>query len=268
MTDVNLAPAVRGRGFWSLAMLRLRQNRAAMAAVVALALLLLAALAGPFVTGHAYDRVYPEFVREPASLTAHPRNEMVRPAFERVAQRMRFAIEAFAISGDTVTATLTSPRPDPRNLALVERSDLFGPAKIIASVDDGKRIEVSIPIERVRFIAGTDSNGRDLLTRIFIATRISLAIGLLASAVALVIGVTWGALSGYLGGRVDMVMMRIVDILYSLPFIFFVILLVTFFGRNFLLMFMAVGAVEWLDMARIVRGQTLSLKRQEFVTAA
>jgi oligopeptide transport system permease protein len=83
-----------------------------------------------------------------------------------------------------------------------------------------------------------------------------------------VIGVAYGAVAGYLGGRVDMVMMRIVDVLYSLPFIFFVILLVVFFGRNFVLMFIAIGAIEWLDMARIVRGQTLSIKRQEFVQAA
>ena len=85
---------------------------------------------------------------------------------------------------------------------------------------------------------------------------------------ALFIGVTYGAVSGYLGGRVDTMMMRVVDILYSLPFIFFVILLVVFFGRNFVLMFIAVGAIEWLDMARIVRGQTLSIKRQEYVQAA
>ncbi|MBV9705522.1 MAG: ABC transporter permease subunit, partial [Methylobacteriaceae bacterium] len=84
----------------------------------------------------------------------------------------------------------------------------------------------------------------------------------------LVIGVSWGAFAGYLGGRIDMVMMRIVDIIYALPFIFFVILLVVFFGRNFILIFVAVGAVEWLDMARIVRGQTLAIKRQEYVQAA
>ena len=117
---------------------------------------------------------------------------------------------------------------------------------------------VDAPIERSYFLFGTDANGRDLLTRTLIAGRISLAIGLLADLVAVVIGVIYGAISGYLGGRVDDVMMRIVDILYSLPFIFFVILLVVFFGRNFILMFIAVGAVEWLDMARIVRGQTLS----------
>lgn len=101
-----------------------------------------------------------------------------------------------------------------------------------------------------------------------IGLRVSLLIGLLASAVALLLGVTYGAISGYAGGRVDEVMMRIVDILYSLPFIFFVILLVVFFGRSIGIIFLAIGANQWLDMARIVRGQTLSLKRQEFVQAA
>jgi oligopeptide transport system permease protein len=118
------------------------------------------------------------------------------------------------------------------------------------------------------FLFGTDGNGRDVFTRTLIAGRVSLAIGILATGVALLIGVLYGAVSGYLGGRVDTIMMRVVDILYSLPFIFFVIMLVVFFGRNFILMFLAVGAIEWLDMARIVRGQTLSIKRQEYVQAA
>ncbi|MFL5155490.1 MAG: ABC transporter permease subunit, partial [Microvirga sp.] len=146
--------------------------------------------------------------------------------------------------------------------------DLFGPAQILDRADDGRRLSIEAPIERRRFLFGTDANGRDLLTRTLVAGRVSLAIGLLATAVAIMIGVIYGALAGYLGGRVDLVMMRFVDILYSLPFIFFVIMLVVFFGRNFVLMFIAVGAVEWLDMARIVRGQTLSIKRQEYVQAA
>ena len=100
------------------------------------------------------------------------------------------------------------------------------------------------------------------------AGRISLAIGLLAGVVAVVIGVIYGAAAGFFGGKIDEVMMRIVDVLYSLPFIFFVIMLVVFFGRNFMLMFLAVGAVLWLDMARIVRGQALSIRRQEYVQAA
>jgi oligopeptide transport system permease protein len=115
---------------------------------------------------------------------------------------------------------------------------------------------------------GTDILGRDLAVRLIVGGAISLTVGLVATAVSFVIGVSYGAVSGYLGGKVDSVMMRIVDIIYSLPYIFLVIVLVSIAGRSFVILFAALGAVSWLTMARIVRGQVLSLKNQEFVEAA
>ncbi len=115
---------------------------------------------------------------------------------------------------------------------------------------------------------GTDDLGRDLFVRTMLGIQVTLVVAIVASLVSLVIGVLYGAIAGYVGGRVDAVMMRFVDTLYALPFIFIVILLMIVFERNFLLIFVAIGAINWLDMARIVRGQTLSLREREFVQAA
>ena len=115
---------------------------------------------------------------------------------------------------------------------------------------------------------GTDALGRDLFVRVLYGARVSLAVGLLATFVSLFIGVAYGAVAGFTGGRIDGLMMRFVDVLYSLPYIFLVIILMVLFNRNIFLMFVAIGAVEWLTMARIVRGQTLSIKEKEFIEAA
>jgi oligopeptide transport system permease protein len=199
MTQISLAPgslrnaalmerAVKGRSLWDDARRRLLRNRAAVASMIVLGVLVLVALIGPFFVPYAYDEI--------------------------------------------------------------NKSDVWvGPLS-------GSHL------------IGTDSLGRDLLARLFTGLGVSLAIGAVATTVSLVIGVAWGATAGYLGGVVDEVMMRIVDVLYSLPYIFFVILLMVTFGSNFILMFVAIGAVEWLTMARIVRGQTLSLKQKEFIEAA
>ncbi|MDP3174934.1 MAG: ABC transporter permease subunit [Phenylobacterium sp.] len=199
MTGAILAPgsqrgaelmqqAAKGRSLWDDAARRLLRNRAAVAGMIVLAVLVVAAIVGPHVTPYAYDEINKNDVWLPPLVEGH--------------------------------------------------------------------------------LLGSDSLGRDLLARLLMGLRVSLAIGLVATFVSLVIGVAWGAVAGFVGGRLDEAMMRVVDVLYSLPFIFFVILLMVTFGSNFILIFVAIGAVEWLTMSRIVRGQTLTLKHKEFVEAA
>jgi oligopeptide transport system permease protein len=144
---------------------------------------------------------------------------------------------------------------------------ILGP-EIIASSYEEQDLNNTFAPPSAKSLFGTDNLGRDLFARVLHGGRISLAVGFLATTVSLLIGVAYGMTSGYLGGKMDMLMMRVVDILYSLPFTIFVILLMVLFGRNFILLFIAIGAVEWLTMARITRGQTLSLKQAEFIEAA
>ena len=180
--------ALKGRSLWDDALRRLLRNKAAVAGMIVLAVLVVAAIVGPYLTPYAYDEI--------------------------------------------------------------NKNDVW-----LGPLQNGHLI-------------GTDSLGRDLLARLLMGLRVSLAIGLVATVVSLIIGVAWGAVAGFVGGRLDEVMMRVVDVLYSLPFIFFVILLMVTFGSNIILIFVAIGAVEWLTMSRIVRGQTLTLKHKEFVEAA
>ncbi len=133
---------------------------------------------------------------------------------------------------------------------------------------EGQNLDLGATAPSSAHWLGTDVLGRDQLTRIMFGSRVSLMVGLIATAVALSIGVLWGATAGFLGGRTDAIMMRIVDAIYALPFTIFIILLTVIFGKSLLLLFLAIGAVEWLTMARIVRGQVLTIKRQEFVEAA
>lgn len=153
-------------------------------------------------------------------------------------------------------------------LAIISIIALFGPMVWVHDYKTQSELIKIPPTLENWHIMGTDFLGRDSFARLMIGVRISLAVGLVATFVSLMIGVMWGAIAGFVGGRTDNIMMRFVDVMYAMPFIFFVILLLTVFGRNIILIFAAIGAVEWLTMSRIVRGQTLAIKNKEFIEAA
>ncbi|MCX8569653.1 MULTISPECIES: ABC transporter permease subunit [Hyphomicrobiales] len=269
MTDTTIAAPVVGRSLWGDAWARLKANKAAMFSLFYLIAIAVVCVVGPFFVPHQYTTIYSDYVRTPPSLSAYPKPDMIETALNDVVKRMRVDLKEWKQEDERVFMTLVSTKPiDERNIRYIDRSDTFDDGKLENKSADGLSMVVSASIKQQYFFFGTDNVGRDQLSRTLMAGRISLAIGLLAGFVAVVIGVVYGATAGFMGGKTDEVMMRIVDVLYSLPFIFFVIMLVVFFGRNFVLMFLAVGAVLWLDMARIVRGQALSIRRQEYVQAA
>ena len=185
-----------------------------------------------------------------AVISAPPGRSLWADAMARLIQN-RFAVASAILLGIIVLAAIVVPWISPYNYYTPQWALLDQP-----------------PAWHGGHIFGTDDLGRDLLVRVMWGCRISLFIGLVATIVSVVIGVLWGAAAGFVGGHVDSVMMRIVDILYSVPFIPFVIILVVMFGRDLFLIFVAIGAVSWLDIARIVRGQTLSLRKKEFIEAA
>ncbi|WEZ82010.1 ABC transporter permease subunit [Rhizobium sp. 32-5/1] len=265
----NSNPEMQGRSLFQLALIRFRRNRAAMAGCIVLVLIALFSFAGPHFVSHTYDQVFPSYVTIPPSLEPRPDASSLQGVMESIASRARVDLKEFAVEGETFTVTFTSDEPiDPRATRYVDRANEFGDTKVVATDDDGRTLKMTGTVDREYFPFGTDGNGRDLLVRVMLGGQISIAVGVLASLVSLGIGVLYGATSGYIGGRVDNVMMRLIEILYSLPFVFLVVVLVVFFGRSFILIFLVIGAVEWLDMARIVRGQTLALKRREFIGAA
>lgn len=273
MTDIPGTNAhmqqVKSRSLFQLAALRFRRNKAAMAGSVMLLLIALFSFVGPHFLTHTYDQVFSSYVSVAPSLEPRPDVNNIQGVMEGVASRARVELKEFAVEGQSFTATITSSSAiDPRATRYFDRANEFENTKVVATEDDGRTLKLEGGVNREYFFFGTDSNGRDMLARVMLGGQISIAVGVLASLVSLGIGVVYGATAGYIGGRVDNVMMRFVEILYSLPFVFLVVVLVVFFGRSFILIFLVIGAVEWLDMARIVRGQTLALKRREFVSAA
>lgn len=179
-----------------------------------------------------------------AASSAPPR----RAGAGRAASALRASAVVLAV---VAIAAVVLPWLSPHDMARTDFGNILAPP----SIADGH-------------LFGTDDLGRDLFVRTLSGAQVTFVVALVASLVSVLIGVLYGAIAGYAGGRIDALMMRVVDTLYALPFIFFVILLMVVFERNFFLIFVAIGAMNWLDMARIVRGQTLSLKEREFVQAA
>lgn len=249
-------------GMWR----HLRRDPAGMVSLAVLLTMVLFCFGSIVWAPHPYDAVYPDYIAVPASFAAHPDKAELADGLAALAERARLRVSRDDASG---TLMFSGDAPvDPRVLRYLEHSDMFAQTGVPVASHGDRVLTAPVDVVRQHFLFGTDANGRDLLTRVLVAGRISLAVGAMASAIALGIGVAYGAVSGYVGGRTDAIMMRIVDVVYALPFVFLVIVLLVLFGRSLWLIFLAIGAVEWLDMARITRGQTLSLKRRDFVLAA
>jgi len=191
-------------------------------------------------------------IEEPAGATAAEPIEQGTSLWKDAWYRL--AKNKLAVSGSVLLIVITA-------------AAFLGPLFISQSYET-QNLELGPTPPSAQHWLGTDTLGRDMFVRLLYGGQVSMAVGLCATAVALTIGVIYGTVAGFIGGKVDALMMRIVDIMFALPFTVFVILLMVFFGRKFVLLFAAIGAVQWLTMARIVRGQVKSLRRMEFIEAA
>jgi oligopeptide transport system permease protein len=239
---------VQGTSLWKDAWFRLKKNHVALFGLYAFCMIALCCLVGPFFTGYTYEQTE-------ISLKASAPLEPILSRTE--ARKTGEPKKSFIALSNLEDEFLDKPESDRKAIA--------------AKIAGGKTYQEGRNTYRrsnQRHFFGTDPLGRDLLTRVLVGGRISLAVGFAATLVSVCIGVLWGATAGFAGGKIDTLMMRFADILYALPFTVIVILLMVMFGRNFVLLFVAIGAVEWLNMARIVRGQIISLKNQEFIEAA
>ncbi len=196
------------------------------------------------------DQVLTTYANKLATLDAPKGRSLTQNAMRRLVRNKMAVISIFVLVTIVILAII-GPNFVPWGYSQVDWSNIRKPPNFEAG-----------------HYFGTDQNGRDMLARVLQGTQMSLIVAFVATFVSVTIGVVYGAVAGYFGGRVDAVMMRIVDIMYALPYILFVIILVVMFGRNPVLLFVGIGAIEWLTMARIVRGQTLSIKEKEFVEAA
>ena len=237
-----------GSSLWKDAWFRLRKNRIALFGLWTFIVTAIVCLSGPFFTGYSYDST------EITLKASAPLERILsKTEFRKVGESRKSYLALSNLEDEFLERTPAERRA------------------IVKQVENGREYRegnVAYRLTNQRHFFGTDPLGRDLLTRVLVGGRISLAVGFAATLVSIVIGVIWGAVAGFVGGKVDTIMMRFADVLYALPFTVIVILLMVMFGRNFILLFVAIGAVEWLNMSRIVRGQIIALKNQEFIEAA
>ncbi|HEX2580522.1 MAG TPA: ABC transporter permease subunit [Dongiaceae bacterium] len=244
LPTIAVQPEITGRSLWSDARRRFLRNRAAIFGSIVLLIMAIGCFGAPYFG-----------LRSPAEIN-----------WDRIsAPPFWWPVPSEKAPGPAAAPQAEAPQ--------VQDTDAAGGYDISQFQQQQQEQEqaqpaATAPADTGRYWFGTDENGRDLFVRTLYGGQVSITVGLVATFVSLVIGIMWGAAAGFAGGWLDGFMMRIVDILYSLPFIFFVIMLTVVFGRHIVLIYVAIGAVSWLDMARIVRGQTLSLKRKEFIEAA
>ncbi|HEX8372636.1 MAG TPA: ABC transporter permease subunit [Chthoniobacterales bacterium] len=240
-----------GTSLWRDAWHRLSRNKLAIFGLITFLLIALFCLMGPFFVSYKFDE-------QARTLQSSRPNEpiLARTLTKNKSKEPRTDYIPLSKLADENAFLSLSPEEIQRNLAQVQRGEPLQAGRYTYQ-----------PTAR-RHLLGTDALGRDLLVRIMHGGRISIGVGLAATAVSILIGVVYGAISGYLGGNIDTAMMRFVDILYTIPFTIFVILLMVFLPRSIWLLFVAIGAVEWLTMARIIRGEIAALRNREFIEAA
>ena len=270
---MQAAQAVKGRSLWQDARRRLFRNKAAVVSMVILSIIVALAIFAPYLSRHPYDAQDYQQISCPPSWTIDM--ALAVPPTDAAPDSPQYKAHEEYSSKYPQTALCGQGIVTSHQFALDDWKNWCADPSITPPMEVNCAREPQL--DDFTHFMGTDGVGRDLWVRTLYGARVSLSVGVVATFVALIIGVLYGATAGYAGGRVDNYMMRFVDIMYALPFIFFVIILMTvtadipFFKdpfNRFILIFAAIGAVEWLTMARIVRGQTLSIRRKEFVEAA
>ncbi len=259
----------RNRSFAGDVWFRFHRKPTAIAGFVIIVLLMLFAFLGPFFTGRSYSE------QNLALVNVSPVMQVFETPDQSAYLYITQNLKLLSVNKDgTLGEQLGKLREDSaRQMSIydcggVETALYYGKTPYLVINPDTLVIAKSKTLWNRSYIFGTDALGRDILTRLMYGTRVSLLVAFVAAGVNLVLGIIYGGISGYFGGRVDMMMMRVVDIISTIPLTLYVILIMVLMGAGLQSIVVALGTAYWVDMARVVRGQVLSLKQQEFVLAA